>query len=103
MTSKAIIFKAIRGKCLDCSCHQPSEVRNCHLRRCDLWPFRLGRDPDTGQPRGVAKSSLPRGDSAEAEGADSTSEKRKTPVRVAARDRGDILFHRTGIRKDRIS
>jgi hypothetical protein len=43
VTTKSIILAAIRRKCLDCSCYQPSEVRNCHLTRCDLWPYRLGR------------------------------------------------------------
>jgi hypothetical protein len=67
MTTKAAILQAIRRKCLDCSCYQPSEVRNCHLTRCDLHRFRHGRDPEPSQPRGVAKSLLPRTDLAEAE------------------------------------
>ena len=62
MTTKADILQAIRRKCLDCSCFQPSEVRNCHLTTCDLWPYRLARDPDPGPARGAAKSFLPRGD-----------------------------------------
>jgi putative DNA primase/helicase len=35
--------------------------RNCSLSRCDLRPYRMGRDPDPGQPRGAAKRRLPRG------------------------------------------
>lgn len=67
MTTKATILQTIRQKCLDCSCHQPREVRNCRLTRCDLWRFRMGRDPNPGRARGAAKSSLPRVDSKEAE------------------------------------
>ena len=62
MTTKADILQAIRRKCLDCSCFQPSEVRECLLSTCDLWPFRLGRDPDPSRSRGFAKSSVYTGD-----------------------------------------
>ena len=58
MTTKANILQAIRRKCLDCSCYQPIEVRNCHLSTCDLWPYRLGRDPDPSPNRGFAKSCV---------------------------------------------
>jgi hypothetical protein len=58
MTTKADILQAIRRKCLDCSCYQPSEVRNCGLTVCVLWPFRLGRDPAPSTSRGFAKSSV---------------------------------------------
>lgn len=63
MTTKANILSAIRQKCLDCSCYQPNEVRNCSLTKCDLWPYRMGRDPEPGPARGAAKSSLSRSDS----------------------------------------
>jgi len=56
MTTKADILKTIRNKCLECSCGQPGEVRKCHLTTCDLWPFRLGRDPNPARGRGFAKS-----------------------------------------------
>ena len=62
MTTKANILQAIRRKCLDCSCFQPSEVRECPLSTCDLWPYRLGRDPDPSRSRGFAKSSVYTGD-----------------------------------------
>jgi hypothetical protein len=58
MTAKSNILHAIRRKCLDCSCYQPSEVRDCRLQRCDLWPYRLGRDPDPSLTRGFAKSPV---------------------------------------------
>jgi hypothetical protein len=55
MTTKADILRAIRHKCLDCSCHQPSEVRDCRITGCSLWPFRLGSDPEPSPGRGFAK------------------------------------------------
>jgi hypothetical protein len=38
-------MKAIRLKCLDCVCQQPSFVRDCQLTSCALWPYRMGRYP----------------------------------------------------------
>lgn len=38
-------LKAIRAKCLDCTCGQASEVKNCHIEQCPLHPFRLGKNP----------------------------------------------------------
>lgn len=37
--------KAIRAYCLDCTGNQPSEVRNCTIKRCPLYPFRFGKNP----------------------------------------------------------
>ena len=34
--------KAIRQKCLDCSCFQVGEVRDCHITDCTLWRYRMG-------------------------------------------------------------
>ena len=62
MTTKAQVLDAIRAKCLDCSCYQPSEVRECPVTTCSLWRFRMGRDPDPSQSRGFAKSSVYTGD-----------------------------------------
>ena len=58
MTTKADILQAIRQKCLDCSYFQPSEVRECPVTTCDLWPFRLGRDPAPSHTRGFARTSV---------------------------------------------
>ncbi len=55
MTTKKTLLKAIRRKCLDCSCHQPSEIENCPVTRCELYAFRSGRDPDPAK-RGFAKN-----------------------------------------------
>lgn len=38
-------IKAIRAKCLDCSNYQPSEIRNCEITDCALWPYRMGTNP----------------------------------------------------------
>ena len=55
MTTKAAILQAIRQKCLDCSCQQPGEVRECPVTTCDLWPYRFGRDPEPSRTRGFAR------------------------------------------------
>ncbi len=65
MTTKADILQAVRRKCLDCSCFQPAEVRECPVSTCDLWPFRLGRDPDPSRSRGFANPSVYTHDSGE--------------------------------------
>lgn len=45
-------LKIIRAKCLDCSCGQQSEVRLCPVKRCPLWPFRMGHNPTTNRKGG---------------------------------------------------
>jgi hypothetical protein len=42
-------LRAIRAKCLDCSCYQASEVRLCEAVNCPLWPFPAGRHPWWGE------------------------------------------------------
>jgi hypothetical protein len=39
-------LKVIREKCLDCSCGNSAEVRDCAVHSCALWPFRMGRNPN---------------------------------------------------------
>lgn len=36
--------KAIRLKCLDCSCFDRKEVKFCPVTNCALWPYRLGKE-----------------------------------------------------------
>jgi len=43
---KLIRSKAIRFKCLDCSGGQQSEVKNCVVPDCPLYPFRMGKKED---------------------------------------------------------
>jgi len=38
-------IKAIRAKCMDCTCHQPKQIRECTIIKCALWPYRMGRRP----------------------------------------------------------
>jgi hypothetical protein len=35
--------KAIRFHCMDCSGGNVAVVRECHLVKCPLWPFRMGK------------------------------------------------------------
>lgn len=47
-------LKAIREKCLDCSCGQMGEVRECVIRSCALYLFRMGhREKVEGKPKRV--------------------------------------------------
>ena len=39
-------IKAIRKKCLDCTCNQYDEIRYCTVINCALYPYRMGRRPD---------------------------------------------------------
>ncbi len=38
-------LKAIRAKCLDCSCGSSNEVKFCPVTKCALYPFRFGKNP----------------------------------------------------------
>lgn len=38
-------LRAVRLKCLDCTCNSPKEVELCPIRACPLWAFRFGRNP----------------------------------------------------------
>lgn len=40
--------KAIRLKCLDCTCNQPAEVRRCPAQDCPLWRYRMGKEENDG-------------------------------------------------------
>ena len=42
---KMPVLKAIREKCLDCSGGSRAEVKDCLVRSCPLFPFRMGRNP----------------------------------------------------------
>ena len=41
-------MRAIRGKCLDCCCGSPAEVRMCPAENCPLHPYRFGKRPGVG-------------------------------------------------------
>lgn len=38
-------LRAIRLKCIDCSGGSEKEVRECVVRNCALYPYRMGRYP----------------------------------------------------------
>ena len=38
-------IKAIRAKCLECSCGNVNEVKLCVIPDCPLYPYRLGHNP----------------------------------------------------------
>lgn len=38
-------IKAIRAMCLECSCGNNAEVRNCVISYCPLYPYRMGHNP----------------------------------------------------------
>lgn len=42
-------IKAIRAKCMDCTCQQPKEIRECPSTSCPLWPYRMGKRPKTDE------------------------------------------------------
>lgn len=42
MISIGILLKAIRKNCLDCSGGVASEVADCSMKRCPLYPYRMG-------------------------------------------------------------
>ena len=44
--AKLTPLKAIRIKCLDCSCGSVKEVRECPVKDCVLYLYRMGRDPN---------------------------------------------------------
>lgn len=45
VTKRASPLKAIRLKCLECSCGQPEEVRFCPIKECALYGYRFGKRP----------------------------------------------------------
>ena len=38
-------IKAMREKCKDCTGHQLLEIRECRIKICALWPYRMGKRP----------------------------------------------------------
>lgn len=44
---KLTLMKAIRKKCLECSCGSSTEVKECPVIKCPLWTYRSGHRPKT--------------------------------------------------------
>ena len=36
--------RAIRAYCIDCSGENKAEVRNCVIKDCPLYPYRMGKE-----------------------------------------------------------
>ena len=39
------VLRAIKLKCLDCSTYNINEIKECIVKNCPLYPFRLGNNP----------------------------------------------------------
>jgi len=50
MHSKRNLLHVIRDFCLDCMGGSPPEVRKCTSVGCDLWPYRLRKNPFRAPP-----------------------------------------------------
>ncbi len=50
-------LKSIRAKCLDCSGGGMAEVRRCMHTDCQLYPFRMGHNPNLKGKRGKRSES----------------------------------------------
>ena len=51
-------IKAIRAKCLDCSCESYKEVKECSIPECPLYPYRLGKNPYIKRRKGGGNPNL---------------------------------------------
>ena len=58
MTKVLTPIKAIRAKCLECSCGQAVEVRLCVLHDCPLYPYRMGHRPTKAAPAEADDKSI---------------------------------------------
>lgn len=45
MSERVTPLRAIRKKCLECSCGSKSEVKQCPILACPLYPYRDGHSP----------------------------------------------------------
>ncbi len=57
MSKRITPLKAIRAKCLECSCNQPSEVRLCPITECSLFFYRGGTNPSR---KGIGRVQRPK-------------------------------------------
>jgi hypothetical protein len=73
-TSKAILWKAIRKRCMDCCGYQAHEVRLCPAKKCALWPYRFGSSPvDSENPASMSSETDTRIDSEAKDGQEGQS------------------------------
>ena len=50
-------LKAIRTHCLECSCGSSLEVKECVIKSCALYPYRLGKRPATVEKEAAKKAA----------------------------------------------
>lgn len=65
MTTKADVIKTIRTFCIECSGGSLMEVRLCPIKRCPLYPFRMGKDPNPTRTWPGEKAKAPEGSKAD--------------------------------------
>ncbi len=51
-------IKAIKAKCMDCSCGSFIEVRECTITDCPLYPYRMGHRPGHRPKKNVGGSDV---------------------------------------------
>ena len=49
------LFGAIKRKCIECSGGITNEVTGCQIKKCPLYPYRLGGESDKRGYRQMAK------------------------------------------------
>jgi hypothetical protein len=49
--------KVIRSFCMDCMAENAAEVRRCTSVGCDLWPYRMGKNPFTNRKGGTFREN----------------------------------------------
>ena len=54
MAKKMTPMRAIRAKCLDCSNGSTHEVKLCLIDDCELYMYRLGKNPAMAGKKGNA-------------------------------------------------
>ena len=45
MTTKGELLRTIRKNCIECMGNQPSLVEGCTAPNCELFEYRMGKDP----------------------------------------------------------
>ena len=48
----SLLLQAIKAKCIECSGGSKKEAKLCPCTDCPLWPFRLGKRPQTANDEG---------------------------------------------------
>lgn len=49
--------RAIRAKCLECCCGNSAEVRDCEIKTCSLWIYRMTYEVDMDGNRRIWSES----------------------------------------------